>query len=194
MNRMRDVVDEQLVTLLGSKTGELAADELFRRYNRRVYLWCFNYAHDREEAVDLAQEVFVRVFGGAAGFAGRASFATWVYCVTRNHCLNRLQTRRARWRRRLVPLIDQDPADVAADVQAQEQVCGEDLEPLLDAARRVMPEDELQAFLLHYRENLTVNEVTRVLGCANATGARTLIQNARRKFRRLAARKEFGRD
>lgn len=194
-DRLRDVPDERLAAQLETASGEAAAEELFRRYRQRVYLWCFNYAHDREEAVDLTQEVFVRVFRGAAGFAGRASFATWVYCVTRNHCLNRLETRGARWRRRLVPLTDQDRADEdAADESAREEACDEILRPLLVAAERVMSEEELQAFVLHYRENLTVNEVTRVLGCANATGARTLIQSARRKFRRLAARKETGRD
>lgn len=194
-DRLRDETDERLVAQLGTASGEDAAEELFRRYRQRVYLWCFNYAHDREEAVDLTQEVFVRVFRGADGFAGRASFATWVYCVTRNHCLNRLDTRGARWRRRLVPLTDQDCADDdGADERARDEACGETLQHLLEAAQRAMSEEELQAFVLHYRENLTVNEVTRVLGCANATGARTLIQNARRKFRRLAARKEFDRD
>ena len=54
-----------------------------------------------------------------------------------------------------------------------------------------MKDDELEAFVLHYRDGLGVKEITRVLGCENATGARTLIQNARRKFRRMTAGKEY---
>jgi len=192
--RLHDAGDEQLLALLGTEAGERAAAELFRRYRKRVYLWCFNYAHDREEAVDLAQEVFVRVFRGAAGFAGRASFATWVYCVARNHCLSRLETRGAAWRKRLVPLEDLELPDEGAADRARDASLRQDLDRLLAAARQVMADEELQAFVLHYHENLTVNEITRILGCANATGARTLIQNARRKFRRLTARKEFHRE
>ena len=59
----------------------------------------------------------------------------------------------------------------------------EDLERILDAAREYMSKDELEAFVLHYREGLTVNEITKIIGCANATGARTLIQNAREEIR-----------
>ncbi|MFN2369837.1 MAG: sigma factor-like helix-turn-helix DNA-binding protein, partial [Candidatus Krumholzibacteriia bacterium] len=57
---------------------------------------------------------------------------------------------------------------------------------LAQAVRRLTA-DELAAFVLHYRDGLTVGEITRTLGCTNVTGARTLIQNARRKFRRLTA-------
>lgn len=194
VTRLQDAADEQLVALLATDAQERAAAELFRRYRKKVYLWCFNYAHDRDEAVDLAQEVFVKVFRGAAGFAGRASFATWVYCVARNHCLSRLETRAGQWRRRMVPIEDLElPDDSHARLAREAEVRG-GLDRLLEAAQRVMEEEELQAFVLHYRENLSVNEITRVLGCGNATGARTLIQNARRKFRRLAARKEFDRE
>ena len=48
-----------------------------------------------------------------------------------------------------------------------------------------MEADEIEAFVLHYRERLSVGEITRTLGCANTTGARALIQSARRKFRRM---------
>ncbi len=195
MERLTALTDEQLVPLLAGADAEAAAAELFRRYRKKVYVWCFSYTHDREEAVDCAQEVFVRVFRGAAGFAGRARFSTWVYCVARNHCLGRLALRGEEWRRRMIALDDlaeREPAeDEAARIVREADVAGR-LARLLEAAGRAMKDEELQAFVLHYREGLSVKEITRVLGCANPSGARTLIQTARRKFDRLLARKEFG--
>lgn len=189
--------DSQLVAALVSRRSETASTELFRRYRKKVYLWCFSMAHDRDEAVDLTQEVFIRVFQGVAGFDGRCSFSTWVYQVTRNHCLSVMATKKRKWRQRLARLDGEDGLDAEdnslADHLHQAEVAGE-IDQLLQAAAKVMKDDELEAFVLHYRDGLAVKEISRTLGCTNVTGARTLIQNARRKFRRLTDRKEWTRE
>jgi RNA polymerase sigma-70 factor (ECF subfamily) len=199
---LRTASDEELVAILAAAPAETggmpgeegASAELFRRYRKKVYLWCFGYTHDLEEAVDCTQEIFIKLFRSAAGFEGRARFATWVYRVTRNHCLGLLARRSQRWRQRLVPLDEVDAADTSWLSGLREAELKNGLEKVLLVARRSMEEQELQAFVLHYRDGLTVNEITRVLGCENLTGARTLIQNARRKFRRLVELRGFSHD
>ena len=177
--------DEDLAALLAAGDDEAAAEELYGRYRRRVYLWCHGYTHDLDEAVDMTQEIFIKVFAKAAAFSGRSRFSTWIYAVTRNHCLGRLSRQGARWRRRLASLDGIDVEDERCAEELREAELRGHLAQLLDRARRRMGEDELEAFVLHYRDGLTVNEITRTLKCTNATGARTLIQNARRKFRRM---------
>jgi RNA polymerase sigma-70 factor (ECF subfamily) len=191
MNRgLQGIPDNDLVAAVVGQRSESASAELFRRYRKRVYLWCFNIGHDRDEAVDLTQEVFIRVFNGLAGFDGRARFSTWVYQVTRNHCLSVVATRKRTWRQRLASLEGVDAADhTFADQLHQAELAGE-IDQLLRAAAKLMKNDELEAFVLHYRDSLSVKEISRILGCTNATGARTLIQNARRKFKRLTESKE----
>ena len=188
MNRDRpEPSDEQLAASLAATGDETACDELFRRFRRRIYLWCHGYCHDRDEAVDLTQEVFIKVFTRVDAFDGRSRFSTWVYAITRNHCLGRLSRQATKWRQRLATIdgIDVEDQRCAEDLR-QAELQGS-LERILNKASRKMAPDELEAFILHYRDGLTVNEITRTLGCTNTTGARTLIQNARRKFRRLTA-------
>ncbi|MFA4949219.1 MAG: sigma-70 family RNA polymerase sigma factor, partial [Candidatus Krumholzibacteriia bacterium] len=123
--------------------------------------------------------------------SGCSRFSTWVYQVTRNHSLGELSKRRVRWRDRLLS-FEEGAGSEALEIEVFSRVDAiEDLERILDAARDYMSMDELEAFVLHYREGLTVNEITKIIGCANATGARTLIQNARRKFGRLVEEKGF---
>ena len=187
----QEASDNDLVAAMVGRQSESASTELFRRYRKKVYIWCYNMAHDRDEAVDLTQEVFIRVFKGLAGFDGRSSFSTWVYQITRNHCLSVLSTKKRQWRQRLARLDGIDAEDSTfTDQLHQAEVAGE-IDQLLSAAAKVMKEDELEAFVLHYRDGLAVKEISRTLGCTNATGARTLIQNARRKFKRLTDRKEW---
>jgi RNA polymerase sigma factor (sigma-70 family) len=184
--------DEALAAEIGRQADNRLCTELFRRYCKKIYLWSFGYTHDVEEALELSQEIFAKIFRGIGGFSGRSRFSTWVYSVTRNHCLGELSKRRARWRDRLLS-FDEGIGEEALETEVFSRVdeIG-DLERILEAAREYMSTDELEAFVLHYREGLTVNEITRIIGCANATGARTLIQSARRKFGRLVEERGFG--
>jgi RNA polymerase sigma factor (sigma-70 family) len=189
IEKLKTADDEAIAAALAREPSEELCGELFRRYEKKVYLWSFNYTHDVEEAVELSQEIFVKIFRNIGGFAGRSRFSTWVYGVTRNHCLGELSKKRVEWRKRLEALEDSTRSvAVAADPFAKIETA-EDLERILEAARSCMEHDELEAFILHYREGLTVKEITRLLGCENASGARTLIQNARRKFNRLVSEK-----
>jgi len=188
MNRDRpEPSDEQLAARLAATGDEVACDQLYRRFRRRVYLWCHGYCHDRDEAVDLTQEVLTKVFTHVDAFDGRSRFSTWVYAITRNHCLGRLSRQATKWRQRLETLEGIDVEDRRCTEELRQAELQGSLERLLTRARSRMADDELEAFVLHHRDGLTVNEITRTLGCTNATGARTLIQNARRKFRRLTA-------
>ena len=185
--------DNELVAQIVQQGSESASTELFHRYRKKIYIWAFNIAHDREEAVDLTQEVFIRVFRGLEGFDGRAQFSTWVYSIARNHCLSVVGTRKNRWRKNLAELEDADTEDLSFSNRMHEAQISGELDQLLDRAGRRMKELELEAFILHFRDGFTIKEISRTLGCTNASGARTLIQNARRKFKRMVDGKErFG--
>ncbi len=167
------------------------ADEIFRRYRKRIYVWCYGYCHDVEESVDLTQEIFVKLFAGLENFRGGSRLSTWIYTIARNHCLGKLARQGDQWRKRLQSLDEIEVADLGAARLIRDRERRGELELLLAQARTRMKEEELEAFLLHYRDGLAVREITRILGCNNASGARTLIQNAQRKFRRLIAAKEY---
>lgn len=183
--------DEALAARAVGGRDEPACGEIYRRYRKRVYLWCHRYTHDRDEAVDCAQEVFVRVFRGLGDFQRDAKLSTWIYTIARNYCLSLLSRRGRRWRERMETLDGCDVADSLPETQRQALEHAESLQRLLAMASHHMAPRELEAFILHYREGLTVKEITRTLECENLTGARALIQNARRKFRRLIDRKEL---
>ena len=69
----------------------LAFDELMTRHERQVFRLCFRFVKNREDALDLTQEVFIKAFENLSAFRGDARFKTWLYRVTVNHCLNRVK-------------------------------------------------------------------------------------------------------
>src|SRR5690349_10159444 len=73
----------------GGADAEAARGALFGRYHRQVAAWCLRFCGDREEAADLAQEVFLRVHERLGSFRGESRFSTWLYTVARRVAINR---------------------------------------------------------------------------------------------------------
>jgi RNA polymerase sigma-70 factor, ECF subfamily len=75
--------------------GDRAAfDVVVRRHQRHVYRLCYRFVGNHEDASDLAQDVFIRAYRGLRGFKGDSAFATWLYRIAVNVCLNRVSARK----------------------------------------------------------------------------------------------------
>ena len=78
------------------RAGDVGAlEDCYRSFGPRVQRLCRRLV-GRDQAEDAAQEVFVKVFERAAQFSGKSRFSTWLYQVTLNHCLKRLERERRR--------------------------------------------------------------------------------------------------
>ena len=96
---MNDVADEVLVGRVARSGDERAMSELYDRYAGLIYGAGVRYLGDRALAEDLVQDVFTAVWRNASSFdPSRASFATWVYRITRNRATDLIRRRRARVR------------------------------------------------------------------------------------------------
>src|SRR5881397_3259686 len=72
--------------------GDMTAfDELMIRYERQIYRICYRFVENREDAMDLAQEVFIKAFEHLAGFRRESSLKTWLYRIAVNHCINHVK-------------------------------------------------------------------------------------------------------
>src|SRR5215470_3233765 len=72
--------------------GDMTAfDELMVRYERQIYRVCYRFVDNREDAMDLAQEVFVKAFEHLPSFRRESSMKTWLYRIAMNHCINHVK-------------------------------------------------------------------------------------------------------
>jgi RNA polymerase sigma-70 factor (ECF subfamily) len=91
-SRERAVSDEILVAK--SKKGDKTAFEiLVKRYSKYVYTTAFFMVRDSQEAEDISQEVFVKVYLAIGGFRGLSSFKTWLRKLTVNTCIDKIRVR-----------------------------------------------------------------------------------------------------
>ncbi|MCP4572157.1 MAG: sigma-70 family RNA polymerase sigma factor [bacterium] len=180
---MRNATDDDLIALAqgdaGGDLGRRAASELLGRYRSHVYRWCRKYQPDGERTLDMAQEVLLNAYRKLPSFGGRSRFSSWLFTLTRNRCLDEL-----RKNNRHTEDLDSchwlaDPtADPAAATHRREE------EQLLRQrlASRLAPLEQ-DAVWLRYVEGMSVDEIGAVLHITAASGARGVLQTARRKLR-----------
>lgn len=78
-----------------SKKGDLFAfEELLRMYEKKVYAIAYRYMGNREDAMDMAQEAFLKAYQAIGSFRGESAFGTWVGRIVSNKCLDELRRRR----------------------------------------------------------------------------------------------------
>src|SRR5438045_488251 len=73
-------------------SGDTAAfDEIMIRYERQIYRVCYRFVENRDDAMDLAQEVFIKAFEHLPTFRRESSLKTWLYRIAMNHCINHVK-------------------------------------------------------------------------------------------------------
>jgi len=87
---MSILTDEQLVVEY-NKGDEKSLELLIQRYLTRVYQFAYKYLQNQDEAEDMAQEVFVKVWKNVKKFKADFKFKTWIYTITKNACLDFLK-------------------------------------------------------------------------------------------------------
>ena len=90
--------DEELVVLIKQNglRDERPFQELFSRYQNQIWHVCYNFTHNKHDAEDLMQDVFLKVHRNIAKFEARSTFKTWVYRVALNTCYNDVRRRQRR--------------------------------------------------------------------------------------------------
>ncbi len=158
------------LTIQRAAEGDQAAWEtIVRTYWRKVFNVAYRFVGTYEEAEDLTQEIFLKVFRSLHTFDRRANFQTWLISVSRNLCIDRYRSGR---RDREVFAREIDPTTVQAESatpRADTRVEAQDRIALLREALRTLSPALRSAVLLRDIHELSYQEIAGRLGIAEGT-------------------------
>jgi RNA polymerase sigma-70 factor, ECF subfamily len=184
--------DDELVRIARRHPQDPAAldamDRLLRRWQGRVYGWCVRQLGDRERALDVMQEVLVSAYRGMPSIEDPARFPGWLFSITRFRCISEIRRRGPRWEH------DEVLEGLADDADGPEQdlARGVESERIRAAIDSTLDDEEKLTVVLRYWEGLPIDEVTRLAGIQGNSGARGVLQTARRKLRIALGRRPKG--
>lgn len=182
--------DEELIARARLQTGpeaDACLAVLYRRYYAKVAAWCLRLQGDRDEAADLAQEVFLRVHERLGSFRGESRFSTWLYTVTRSVVINRGVAARRRQSESLDDVDVPEPVEPAPGAQ-EELEKGELLKAFREAMERDLEPLEAKVLYLHFVDGMPVKAITELLGLENKSGAKAHLVSGGRKLKRRFGR------
>ena len=154
--------------------------EIYKRYYAKVYHTCFSYARNHDDAFDLTQDVMIKVFGNMEGFEGKSSFSTWVFSITRNHCLSKFSRKKMLLYEDIYAannlIADEISSDDLENRKRKEQVELE-LQKYLD----LLPENDKKLIELKYFHNYSVKDLQHVFDLS-ASAVKMRLLRARQRI------------
>lgn len=140
---------------------DLAWEALVRAHQSSVYAVTRHYLRDAEEARDVAQDIFVRLYERLDSFAGGDTFKAWLLRMARNACIDRLRRLKARPPATDVPV---ENVTLASDDDPERNAEGEARDRLLRRAVAELSEKNREVLLLKEIQGLKLEEVANLLG------------------------------
>jgi RNA polymerase sigma-70 factor (ECF subfamily) len=157
--------DERRLIVEAQEGSTRAFRIIVERYMKRAYDIAYSVVRDHEEAEDVAQEAFVRVYRSLHTFRGDSQFGTWLYRVVTNHALNRIE--RNQNRIRLQASLTGSAAMIAA---ASEPPAEQDeTKPRIERALYRLPTLQRAVVILRHMNGLSTRQVSEILRCSEGT-------------------------
>ena len=157
-------MDKDLIDKLKNK-DEQAFKMLVYEYQDMVFRTCMSILHERDDADDVTQEVFIEAYHSVYNFRANAKISTWLYRIAINKSLNYIRDNKRRKLLQSIGLIK--GLDIADDDQSfdqpHEQFSEKQRKKLIDAAIDALPANQKSAFLLSKIEKLSYKEIADIL-------------------------------
>ncbi len=181
------MTDEELVRLI-KKGNKTAFDDLVNGYSSRVINIAYSLLGDREEALDAAQEIFIKVYKNIANFRGESSVSTWIYRIAKNVCTDFLRKRKA-----VIISLDDDKDDeqkieIPDETSSPEEVFErKEKITLVRTAIASLDENQRTVITLFDINGLSYEEIATVLRCPVGT-VKSRLYRARDSLRKILAK------
>lgn len=159
----KNLSDEDLVKAIVLKNDTLLFEILYDRYDKLVYNKCRGFSKHDDEAEDLTQDIFLKLFVKLKTFKGKSKFSTWLYSFTYNHCVNYVNRSTAKKiEKQSVDTDNLKDEHYGSQEQDDADIQNLKVEKLKEALEKISPEEKM-ILLLKYQDSLSIKDLCGVL-------------------------------
>lgn len=139
--------------------AERLFNEIVKEYSERVYWHVRRFVNNHEDADDLVQEIFLKIWTALPSFRGEAQLFTWVYRIATNETLNWLRREKVRSALRFSSI----DAEMERRIDSDPFFDGDAADRALSKAVAKLPEKQRQVFILRYYDEMLYEQMSEVL-------------------------------
>ena len=154
------MTDKEIIYLYNSGQREQAFNQIVNDYSERLYMHIRRFVYSHDDANDLVQEVFIKIWAALPSFRGDAQFFTWIYRIATNEALNFLRKQKIR------ALASLDSADSILVRKLEQDIYfnGDKLQTELQKAIIKLPEKQRIVFNLRYFDDMKYEDISEITG------------------------------
>jgi len=158
---MKQVEDEEILEKFAiERTRNKAFNLLISKYQEKIYWHVRRLVIDHDDADDLVQEVFIKVWKNLAKFRSDSKLYTWIYRIATNECITFLNKKK---QRNQTPL-DEVVEELSESLVAASYFNGDKIQLKLQQALLTLPEKQRLIFNMKYYDDLKYDEISEILG------------------------------
>lgn len=179
--------DNELI--IKAQNGEaLAFEELIYRYDKMVLRIALKYTGDSDDAKDIYQEVFIRVYKNIGSFQFKSEFSTWLFRIATNVCIS---FKRKHRKSNLFSLDDENNSAYVSSLPGNESLPDSITEnkefgnKVSEALKNLSPNQRMSFLLKHY-EGYKIREIAEMMSCKEGTIKKYLFEAVKKLKAQLA--------
>lgn len=174
----RTLSDQELIELILEKGDSHYFSILYQRYFRKVYYQVFAYVKTPEEAEDLSQDIFVKLYDKLSRFQGRSSFSTWLFSLSRNAALDYLR------RKGNLPEQGVDESRLEHIPEVEDDELLQFRADRLAIIMSIMPADDKAILIMKYANEWQIDEIAEAMGLGESA-VKMRIKRAKNRVKLL---------
>lgn len=168
-----EVTDQSIIKLCKKKKRE-GFDLLFRKYEKYIYGICYNFTYSTEDALDLVQDVFIRIFKASERMDEKKPLIPWIKKITVNTCLNFKRDNSSKAGDVSISLSINDGSGTIEDLisdstDTESSVMYTDTKKVLEESIAQLPDEVKMAVILRHIKGLSYNEIASTMDCPVGT-------------------------
>ena len=179
--------------IMQTQRGNMNAfEQLVQRYDKRVLTIAAGYVNSSDDAKDIYQEVFIRVYKGLSKFQYKSEFSTWLFRITTNVCLSH----RMRGRRHTHTSLDQEVNDedgqphalketLTDNTATDQQTHDAEISMRVEQALKTLSPRQKMVFSLKHYEGYKLKEIAEMMKCSDGTVKKYLFEATARLRKQL---------
>lgn len=186
------MTQQETELIIRAQNGNIPAfEELIYNYDKKVLALAMKYVKNEDDAKDIYQDVFIRVYKGLKKFQFNSEFSTWLYRIVVNVCL----THKTKRSRREFVSIHPEPEDESApavleieDIEPvpERTVTNKEISEHIEKALETLSPRQKMIFILKHYEGYKLKEIAEMLKCGEGTIKKYLFDAVRKMRTQLA--------
>ena len=139
---------------------QFAFNQIIRKYQQKIYWHIRKMVIDHDDANDLTQEAFIKVWKNLENFRQDSQLFTWIYRIATNECLSFLKAKKRRF---FLPIHD-IAEELSQKIDSSADISGDEIQLKLQKALLRLPEKQRLVFNMRYYDELKYEEISEIVG------------------------------